>query len=77
MHDACVLVGLIDGGVVAPYCVVAVSIVVAEVGRLYVCFLGHDAVQISVLCKNDRGICSANGGLQTFLWAKRKELGIK
>ena len=65
IHDACILVGLIDGGtggVVAPYWVVAVGIVVAEANRLYVCCLGHDALsKISVVCRNDRRMCSVNG----------------
>ena len=63
MHDACILVGLIDRGVVAPYCVVAVGIVVAEVDRLYVGCLGHCALsKISVVRRNDRGMCSIDRG---------------
>ena len=53
MHDICILVGGVNGRVVAPYCVIAVGIVVSECGRLEVSRLGHDILsEMLVECRN-------------------------
>ena len=56
MHNLPILAGLINGGgVVASYCVATVGIVVAEVGRLCKCSLGHGALpKILAVCRNGR-----------------------
>ena len=53
MHDLCILVGGVDGGVVAPCYIVAVGTVVAECGRLCMYRLGHDVLSdMLVECRN-------------------------
>jgi len=55
VHNSCIFVGVIKGGggVVAPYGVVAVGIVVAECGRLCVDNLGHAVLSdMLVKCRN-------------------------
>lgn len=51
MHNVHILVGAVDGDVVAPYCVVAVNIVVAEFDRSSMC--SHDVPSENLVeCRN-------------------------
>ena len=66
MHNLSILTRLINrgGGVVAPYCVAAIGIAVAEVDRLCKYSLGHDSLpKILVVCRNGRGVRRVNGGV--------------
>jgi len=78
MHNLCILVGVIDGGVDTIVYVTAVSISIAEGDCVCACSLGHDAwSEISVGYINDREILKVNGEVyKTFLWAKRKNRGV-
>ena len=63
MHNLSILAGLIDGGggIVAPYCIARVVIVIAKVDHLCKCSLGHDALpKILAGCRNSRGVWRIN-----------------
>jgi len=59
-----ILIGFVYRLVVAPYCVAAVGIVVAEFDRLKVCTLGHDALsKMLVKCRKGTAVCKGIRGV--------------
>ena len=78
MHNLCILIRLIDGGIIeAAGYVAAVYISVAEFDRVCICGWGHDGPpKIFIVCRDNREIGRVNGGLQSFLRAKLKKRGV-
>jgi len=78
MHNLCILVRVIDGGVDTIIYVPAVGISVAECDCVCTRCLGHDALsKILVLCRKGREVGSVNRGVHKHpVWAKLKNSGV-